>query len=139
VPSFVPLQEALSITPGSGDVRENLIDVVRAGCHYYADGFSMSASIFSEPSLLAAHRTSLAKRGAGPQRASIALAAYIRREQQLGRLASLVDAAAMASMLMGACLNYGFLNTFHGRESSEDEVDRLAVTAVNTLFDGAGV
>lgn len=138
VPSFLPLQEALGVTPGAGDVRDNLIEVVRAGCHFYAEGFPMNASIFSEPALLAAHRASLAKRGAGPQRASIALAAYIRREQGLGRLSSEADAAAMSSMLMGACLNYGFLSTFHGREANDDEVDRLAAAAVNTLLDGAG-
>jgi hypothetical protein len=44
----------------------------------------------------------------------------------------------MSSMLMGACLNYGFLKTFHGHEANDDEVDRLAAAAVNTLLDGAG-
>lgn len=139
MPSFLPLQEALGVTPGAGEVRENLIEVVRAGCHYYAEGFPVDASIFSDPKLLAAHRNSQAKRGGGPQRASIALAAYIRREQGLGRLSSEADAAAMASMLIGACVNYGFLKTFHGGEAVDDEIDRLAITAVNTLLDGAGV
>jgi AcrR family transcriptional regulator len=136
VQSFGPLQAALSVAPGANTVRDNLVEVVRAAAVFYTEGFPMNASIFSEPTLLVAHRAALARRGAGPQNASGALADYVRAEQRLGRIGGSVDASAVAALLIGACLHYGFLSTFHGRTADAADVEHLAASTVDTLLTG---
>ena len=132
VPSFGPLREALARRPGDGSVRDNLADVVRAAAMFYVDSFPMSASIYSEPALLAAHRTGVARQGNGPQVALEVLAEYLRGEQRVGRVLADADAAAVAAMVLGAALNYGFLTSFAGRSAEAAEVERLAAAVADT-------
>jgi AcrR family transcriptional regulator len=136
VSSFTPLQAALAAVPGSRTVRENLEDVVRAAADFYVASFPMSASIYAEPALLAAHRTSLSRRGAGPHLAGEALAAYVTQEQKLGRVAVGVEPSAVAAILLGACVQYGFLTSFAGRPADPDEINRLATNTVGALLNG---
>jgi AcrR family transcriptional regulator len=130
VPAFAPLAAALGRTPGSRTVRENLEDVVRAAAAFYVDSFPLSASIYAEPALLVAHRTSLQRRGLGPHKPIEALVGYLTAERDRGRIRADAAPDAIAAMLLGAALQYGFLTSFAGRRADEAAITHLAATTV---------
>src|SRR5690606_21040911 len=66
-PGLAHLLGALPDRAGSGTVRENLTEVVRAARAFYLETFAMAASLFSDRTLLEAHRARLAELGAGPE------------------------------------------------------------------------
>ncbi|MEV0681255.1 TetR/AcrR family transcriptional regulator [Actinosynnema sp. NPDC050436] len=97
---------------GEGEVRENLEAVARTAIGFYSETFPIAASVFSEPTLLAAHSELLRQRGAGPHAEVEALARYLAGEQRIGRLAASADPCATAGMLLGACHYHVFLGFF---------------------------
>jgi AcrR family transcriptional regulator len=136
VPSFRPLIEELAKRSGSGPLRDNLIATARAAIGFYLDSFPMSASIYAEPALLTAHRTSLSRQGAGPHRPVQALAGYLRAEQQSGRIRPDADPDAGAALLLGACLQYAFLTSFAQRPADPAAIEQYATSIVDTLVTG---
>lgn len=120
---------------GTEPVEAVLRDVVLAAADFYEHGFPMAASLFSEPTLLAAHRAVLDERGTGPQIPVQALTAYLAAEQKLGRVDGTIDAAAAAGLLLGACFQRAFLGHFAGADQASD-VDAFATTLLTTLFTG---
>jgi len=118
---------------GAEPVATVLRDVVLAAADFYDQAFPMAASLFSEPALLAAHRSVLRERGAGPQIPGQALAAYLRAEQEIGRLPEQADPLAAAQALLGACLNRAFLG--HFTEQPTDP-DAFATALVGTVMAG---
>jgi AcrR family transcriptional regulator len=121
---------------GQGTVRQTLTEVARAATDFYQHNFPMAASLFSEPQLLAAHRTALRERDAGPQHVNSALAGYLAAEQDRGRIRPGVDPQAAAALLLGACLQHAFLSHFTDQQHDSDSTSRFAVSLVNTLTDG---
>ncbi|MFF5079899.1 TetR/AcrR family transcriptional regulator [Actinoplanes sp. NPDC000266] len=119
---------------GAEPVAVVLHDVALAAADFYDQGFPMAASLFSEPALLAAHRTALKERGAGPQMPALALTAYLRGEQDLGRLDPEADAAAAAQMLLGSCLQRAFLG--HFADHPPEKTASFASALVETLLRG---
>jgi AcrR family transcriptional regulator len=136
VPAFAPLATALGREPGSRSVRENLEDVVRAAAAFYVDSFPLSASIYAEPALLTAHRTSLHRRGLGPHKPLEALVGYLAAERELGRLRADASPDAIGAMLLGAAFQYGFLTSFAGRDADDAAINRLAVSTVAAVLIG---
>src|SRR5919205_1600896 len=112
LPSFVALSKELPGWAGRGTVRETLEEVAHTALAFYAEGVPISASVFSEPELLARHAEEIRRRGAGPQKANEAVAAYLRAEQDLGRVRRDVDPEAAAALLLGACFQRAFLRHF---------------------------
>jgi AcrR family transcriptional regulator len=120
------------LTPGEGTVADTLTRVARGAMEFYATTFPIAASVFSEPSLLAAHRAALRERGAGPQKVNTLLAAYLAGERELGRVDAAADPYASAALLLGACLQHAFLAHFDEVEPA----DQFAATLVRTLLAG---
>ncbi|MDM4762374.1 TetR/AcrR family transcriptional regulator [Galbitalea sp. SE-J8] len=100
--------------PGTGEVRDNLIDTVEGLLAFYVVSFPMSASIFSSHALLTAWREQMTTRGAGPRSPLRALEAYLDAEIELGRLERSTDSFAVASLLCGAAFQHAFLACFDG-------------------------
>ena len=136
VPSFRPFVEELAKPPGGGSLRENLTATARTAIEFYLETFPMSASMFAEPDLLAAHRTSAARRGAGPHRPVEALAGYLRAERQAGRVRPEADPDAAAALLLGACFQYAFLHCFTQRPADRAAAGAYAASIVDTLVTG---
>jgi AcrR family transcriptional regulator len=134
--SFRPFVEELARHPGTGSLRDNLIATARAATEFYLESFPMSASMFSEPALLAAHRTSAARQGAGPHRPVAALATYLRAEQEAGRIRSDADPDAGAALLLGACLQYAFLRNFAQLPADPADIEAYASSIADTLVTG---
>lgn len=135
---FIAAIIALPQRAGSGVVRENLAEILRAAFAFYADAIPMGASIFADPDLLSRHRSVLRERGAGPQRANELLAAYLRHEQDLGRVRPEADPEALAYLLLGAIYQRVYWRQFLGEEEAEEAdealVERLLGTVECALF-----
>ncbi|WP_433354984.1 TetR/AcrR family transcriptional regulator [Microtetraspora malaysiensis] len=119
-PGFTLLARALNGRAGTGTLLDNLTGVARAAITFYGEGFPMLASIFADPATLAAHKEELRQQGAGPHKANEAVAAYLRTEQDLGRLRSEVDTTAAAGLLLGACFQHAFLSHMASPSGSDD-------------------
>lgn len=136
LPSFRPFVDELIRNPGEGDLRANLAATARTAIAFYAESFPVSASVFSEPDLLAAHRAAVTRQDAGPDRPVKALTRYLRGEQERGRLRAGADCAAAASLLLGACFQYAFLVSFTQRPADAGQAEAHADAIAGTLLDG---
>ena len=117
-------------------VRETLEDIAGEAVTFYRHSFPMTAGLFSEPRLLAAHSQALRERGAGPAHVGEALAGYLAAERDLGRIRSDVDVHAAAALLLGACFQHAFLGFFTERPDGEDADRHFAASLVDTLAAG---
>jgi AcrR family transcriptional regulator len=126
---FISLIVGLPRRAGTETVRTILYEVASAGLDFYREAIPMGASIFADLDLLARHRELLASRGAGPQRANEAVAAYLRGEQDLGRVASGADPEAISYLLLGALYQRAYWEQFLGEpcspEADEQFIERL--------------
>jgi AcrR family transcriptional regulator len=103
---FVSLIRGLQERAGTEAVQSVLEQIARSALDFYGEAIPMGASFFADPELLARHRELLQQRGAGPQRANEAVAAYLRTEQGIGRVRGDADPDAVAYMLLGALYQY---------------------------------
>ena len=108
--------DADTSSPVGPATRESLASrlaaTARGAIAFYEASFPISASVFSEPELLAAHHAAVTRQGAGPQYPLAALARYLRLEQERGRIRPGADCDAAASLLLGSCFQYAFLRCF---------------------------
>lgn len=130
---FVALIVGLRQRVGREPVRDVLAEVARVGIDFYDDAIPMGASIFADPELLARHRALLASRGAGPQRANEAVAAFLQGEQELGRVRAGADPEAIAYLLLGAIYQRAYWRQFLGQQSSPEEDDAFIERLIDTL------
>ena len=137
LPPFVALIGSLPDRAGSGTVGATLEEVASAALAFYHDAIPMGASFFADPELLARHRALLQAREAGPQRANEAVAAYLRAEQERGRVLPEVDAAAMAYLLLGACFQRAYWAEFLGEAASPQAEMQFVHDIVQALLRGA--
>lgn len=133
---FVMLMRGLHERVGTGTVPAVLSQVVASALEFYGEAVPMGASFFADPELLARHRELLQQRGAGPQRANEAVAAYLRAEQGLGRVRDDADPEAAAYMLLGAIYQYVYWRQFLGR-AQEPEADERFVAGILATLDRA--
>ncbi|GAA4251878.1 TetR/AcrR family transcriptional regulator [Dactylosporangium darangshiense] len=124
-PQFIPMLQTLPRRAGTDPVRDILTELAEVCITFYRDGFPMFASIFSDPAILSAHRERLRVQNLGPHRANEALAAYLRTEQELGRIAPDADTEALAGLILGACFQHAFITHF----MPEPRDDRTAAAA----------
>ncbi len=99
----------MDIVAGESTVEDNLYALVRGSLDFYRRAFPMLGSLLSEPQLMAAHRESLRKYGAGPARAVENITGYLEAERKLGRIPADADPAAVGALLAGACFQQAFL------------------------------
>jgi AcrR family transcriptional regulator len=130
-----PLGGLLAAEP-DGSLRDNLVAIAARTQAFYHDSYPIGASLFSEPTLLAAHRAELERRGAGPHKPVDGLTGYLRAEQRAGRIRADADCAAAAQLLIGGCLYHAFLDTFAQREFDPARAEHRAAALVDTLLAG---
>lgn len=76
---------------GSRSVEENLTDFARQATAFYAESFPIAASLHADPHLKARHYDAMRALRAGPHAPVYALDAYLRAEQQAGRIGAGAD------------------------------------------------
>lgn len=133
--NLAPVLARLPERVGKDPVPAVLHEVVLAATDFYEQSFPIAASLFSEPTLLDAHRAALRTRGAGPHIPARALAAYLAAEQDLGRINTNADPATAAAMILGTCLQRAFLAHFPD-DSDGPSTDKFAEALVGTLIRG---
>src|SRR5215204_5437048 len=130
---FVSLMRGLRERAGTEAVQSVLEQIARSALDFYGEAIPMGASFFADPELLARHRELLQQRGAGPQRANEAVAAYLRVEQGLGRVRGDADPDAVAYMLLGAIYQYVYWRLFLGRPPEPNADDPFVAGILATL------
>jgi AcrR family transcriptional regulator len=136
LPPFVDVLGGLPQKAGRGMVGDVLEEVAGAALAFYGESFPMSVSVFSEPGLLARHRQEVERRGAGPQKANEALAAYLEAERNLGRVREGADPEAAAAMLLGACFQRAFFGSYSGEGAARAQDKGFVAGVVGTLMRG---
>ena len=121
---------------GDGSLRDRLAAAAAGAITFYQASFPVSASIFSEPDLLAAHRAAVTRRGLGPQRPVEMLAGFLRDEQRRGAVRDGADCDAAAALLLGACFQYAFLRAFAQRPADPEAAGEFAQSVTDTLLGG---
>lgn len=105
---LIPLK-ALESKVGRGSPGENLIEATAALRRFHDRVVPMLCSIFAEADLLAGFRENLASRQKGPHGAIGRLRAYLRAEQEYGRVDRGADPEFIAATLMAG----SFFAAFH--------------------------
>ena len=123
-------------TTAGESLASRLTATARGAIAFYEASFPISASVFSDPELLAAHRAAVTGRGGGPQYPLEALARYLRLEQGRGRIRPGADCDAAASLLLGSCFQYAFLRCFAQLPPDPDAAQAHATAIVTTLLAG---
>ncbi|MFD4355881.1 TetR/AcrR family transcriptional regulator [Nocardia sp. NPDC058519] len=134
-PGFGWLDEVLRDKVGTGDVVGNLAAVAEGAIAFYGNGFPLFASMFADPETLATHKAELVRLGAGPHKVNEAVAAYLRAEQQQGRLRPDADVHAAAGLLLGACFQHAFLGHMStpGHRDDREAAANFARTLIEPL------
>lgn len=111
----LPGLSRVSVRPGAGEIMDNLTELAHAALDFYHRAFPMLGALLADPQRMAAHRTAMARHGAGPEKPVEAFAAYLRAEQSTGRVKPEADPEAAAALLVGACFQEAFLRYYaHG-------------------------
>lgn len=121
--------------PGTGTVADNLHAYARASLAFQADLLPIGGGLISDPTLLHRFMAAIHTDVHGPQQNQTRLSAYLRAEQQLGRLPAHVDPDAAATLLTGACLNLAITSLFLPEGARPDPAAGLSA-AVRTLLHG---
>jgi AcrR family transcriptional regulator len=124
----------VEVTPGEGNVEDNVSRLIRGALDFYGEAFPMLGSLLSEPRLMTAHRESIGRYGAGPQHAVDRVAGYFRAERESGRIAAGADPDAAAALLAGACFQQAFLRYFAHGVDAPPAPDALVTDLTRTLM-----
>lgn len=108
LPIYARTMKGLAARAGQDDVADNLATAGQATIDFYAEILAAKVSVFANPAQLLQLRRVLKARGLGPHIAPEAVAAYLERERELGRIAADADCDAAARLLIGSCVNYAF-------------------------------
>jgi AcrR family transcriptional regulator len=131
--------EALSKLPyriGEGTVQAHLAELAQIALTFYYKAGPMRAALFAEPELLERYREALKSQTRKQEHPVNLLAAYLRAEQRLGRVAAQVNPAIAADALFGTCANYALRQCFLG-EIPTPEADRQFVQElVQSMMEG---
>ncbi len=129
-PGLAQLTRAMAAV--DDDLTAGLSAIAAAAIAFYTEAFPMLASIFSDPSILAAHTAGLRQVGAGPQRVNEAVVDYLRRQQERGAIRPGADLDAAAGLLVGACFQHAFLGHMSWSERRSDDAAAQAFAEMIT-------
>ncbi|MGJ5890493.1 TetR/AcrR family transcriptional regulator [Streptomyces niveiscabiei] len=139
LPRLTPLLGSLAAEPGRGTLEENLTEIAHQASLFYDESFPIAASLYAETSLKQRHDRAMREKGTGPHVPIDLLAAYLRAEQDLGRVAPDADTFAAASLLLGACAQRAFAyDAADTRPDTATFASRLARTLIAGVAVAAG-
>ena len=118
---------------GTGSVTEHLEALVRDAVLGYAELVPFAASFAAGAEEAAPVRRELTRRRIGPFRAHEAVAAYLRIEEEQGRLELVMPPLITSAALLGACHEYAFLQLFSEDVPFGTDVARFARELVGAL------
>ncbi|HWD01001.1 MAG TPA: TetR family transcriptional regulator [Amycolatopsis sp.] len=131
LPALGPTIDRLKAHAADASLEENLTELARTALEFYRASFPISVSIFSSRELLRTHRAALDD-GHGPDQPITFVAGYLRAEAALGRIPDTTDFDGAARLLLGACFQQAFLDSFEDRDSGS----AIAAPLARALIDG---
>jgi AcrR family transcriptional regulator len=133
LPRVALVRDGFAGQVGNGALDANLERLAAELLAFYLETFPVAASVFSDPQILSHLRDALRDSDRGPQVNVEAVTAYLAEEQRAGRVAATVQPAAVAEMLVGACLHRAFLTRFNGGDLTELDLGQFAADLVDAL------
>ena len=125
----------LPMRAGTATVEENLLEAARAALGTYREGVMLFGGLFADTELLAAEREFLADQDVGPHAVAVELAAYLKAEQDLGRVRAEADVEVAARVLLASCLGESLFRAIDATVDAADQ-DRYLRGLVETVMDG---
>jgi AcrR family transcriptional regulator len=125
--------QALAKRAGQGDLKEGLDAFIAAVLPIFALLAPIAGMLAADPVLAAKNAEALRAEGKSPSHLLSQLAAYVREEQRLGRIAPEVDAGAAAGLMVGLCFYRGLMKHLFG-EDPTGLSDAAAPGAVATIL-----
>ena len=125
----------LPLRAGSATVEANLYEAARAALVSYREGATLLGGFFADTELLTAERDFLAVHAVGPHAVAANLAAYLKAEQDLGRIRPEADVEIAARMLLASCLGEGLFRAIDTTIDATDQ-DQFLHGLMTTITDG---
>jgi AcrR family transcriptional regulator len=134
---FPEVLQSLPLHVGQNTVQKNLEIVLESAFAFHHRITPLMCSLFADQELLVKVRGMMAERSMGPGRAAFAIAAYLRAEQQLGRVALSAVPETVAELMMAVSFNAALCDQFFcgGLEAKGKARHRLR-EAVRALMTG---
>jgi len=133
--SLVGVLGDLPTRAGTATVEANLLEVARAALTFYGEGVTLIGCLLADTELLADEREFLASNDVGPHRVAADVAAYLKAEQDLGRVRSDADVEVAGRLLLASCLGEGVFRATDAAVDGADE-DRYVRALVGIVLGG---
>jgi AcrR family transcriptional regulator len=124
---------ALISAIGGGDPRAHLRAFALAAISAYGELDRLASLLRDDPDTAALLRAELAARRMGPGQGVRTVAAYLRLEEEQGRVRLAADPTIVTAALMGACHEYVFQSLFHEESPFALAPEAFTAQLVDTL------
>lgn len=108
---------------GSGDVESNLGELVELAIDFFAEMTPLTAAMMADPGSMRHHVHQIDEAGKGPRWTIRSIVDYLRREQELGRVAPGAHLEGAAMALVGGALHRAHLAAAWDLEVFADDQD----------------
>lgn len=109
---FPEVLQSLPLQVGQNTVQKNLETVLESAFAFHHRITPLVCSLFADQELLVRVRGMMNERSMGPGRAAVAIAAYLRAEQQLGRVSASADPETVSELMMAVSFNAALCDQF---------------------------
>ena len=136
---FPDVLQGLPLQVGQNTVEKNLARVLESAFAFHFRMAPLVCSLFADQELLARVRNMMNERSMGPGRSTSVISAYLRAEQQLGRVAPAAEPETVAGLMLAASFNTAMCDHFfQGGSGGEAKAHRQLREAVRALVVGLG-
>ena len=134
---FPEVLHNLPLQVGQNTVQKNLEHVLESAFAFHHRITPLVCSLFADQELLVKVRGMMNERSMGPGRGAFAIAAYLRAEQQLGRVAASAVPETVAELMMAVSFNTALCDQFFCGSSDAKGTPRQRLReAVRALMTG---
>jgi len=112
LPQFSEALNGLAFRVGEATIEETLKELFLVFLPFYRQTAPLMGSLFSDLDLLRDYQKTLGDSKSGPHTSQNHLIAYLKAEQRLGRVSAKADIVFLAEIMLGACFQRAFRETF---------------------------
>ena len=133
---FPEVLQSLPLRIGEATVQKNLETVLESAFAFHHRIAPLVCSLFADQELLAKVRGMMAERSMGPGRSVFAISAYLRAEQQLGRVSASAVPETVSELMLAVSFNRAMQDHFFLGGSDDAKARRKLREAVRALMVG---
>lgn len=133
---FPAQAQSLPGRAGTADVETNLTELARAAIAFFHHLAPLLGAMITDPDSMRERAHTIDAQGQGPRWTVAAVAAYLRREQELGRVRADAAVEGAAQCLIGGCLQQALLAYLFGRELVALDDESAATKIAGALVRG---